>query len=119
MNSVIRIVVILVALVPLAGVAPAQTKSDHYGLRYDLTLKPEEDRAEIALTLSKGATRNIWSLRLHIDPLRHSGFEADGKLEVDGQYVIWSPPDGGGSIVVSRDHRKPPFQWPIRCTYDG
>jgi hypothetical protein len=96
MNSVIRIVVILVALVPLAGVAPAQTKSDHYGLRYDLTLKPEEDRAEIALTLSKGATRNIWSLRLHIDPLRHSGFEADG------QYVIWSPPDGGGDCRFTR-----------------
>ncbi len=98
MKFVLRIVLVLVALVPLAGVASAQTESDHYPLRYDLSLKPEEGRAEVALTLGEGATKNIWSLRLHVDPQRHTGFEADGKLEVDGQYVTWSPPDEGGRL---------------------
>ncbi|MCH8841071.1 MAG: hypothetical protein IH831_10465 [Planctomycetes bacterium] len=119
MNFVLRVLVVLVALVLLGRVTPAQTKSHHYRLRYDLSLKPEEDLAEVALTLSEGA-ENIWTLRLHIDPHRHSGFEADGQLEVDGQYVTWSPPDKGGrlSFHVPVSHCRSQGRFDARMTDD-
>ena len=120
MNFVLRVIVVLVVQVLLAGVAPAQSKSDHYRLRYDLSLKPEENRAEVALTLGESATKNIWSIRLHIDPQRHSGFEADGKLEVDSQYVTWSPPGQGGrlSFHVSVDNLRSNGRFDARMTDD-
>ena len=121
MNFVLRVLVVLVALVLLAGVTLAQTESNHYRLRYDLTLKPEEDRAEVALTLNEGANKNIWSMRFHIDPQRHVGFEADeGKLEVDGPYVAWTPSDKGGrlSFHVPVNNRRSPGRFDARMTDD-
>ena len=52
-------------------VAIGQSAGDHYGLRYDLTLRPVEDRAEVAITLDQRIKGNIWGLRFHIDPKRH------------------------------------------------
>lgn len=106
MNSS-RLSVVLLFFVLSAGGCYAQSEKHHYGLRYDLTLKPDEDRAEVALTLDGRAKDNIWSLRLHIDPDRHTGFQADGKLETDGPYVTWTPPPEGGqlSFHVPVSHR--------------
>lgn len=114
----LRVSVILVAIGPLAGAAPAQ--SNHYGLQYDLTLKPEEDLADVSITLSEHATKNIWSIRLHIDPERHTGFEADGELKTDGEYVYWSPPAKGGrlSYHVPLSHRRSNGKFDARMTED-
>jgi hypothetical protein len=119
MNYFQRVVLVLV-FVPLVGVASAQTEDDHYRLRYDLSLKPEVGRAEVALTLGEGATKNIWSLKFHVDPQRHTGFQADGKLQVDGEFVTWSPPEKGGrlSFRVSVDNRRANGRFDARQTDD-
>jgi hypothetical protein len=87
----------------------AQSDSNHYGLRYDLTLRPAEDRAEVAITVDKRIKGNIWGLRFHIDPARHSGFEGDGKIEAQGEYVMWTPPETGGRLTfhVAVSHERP------------
>jgi hypothetical protein len=94
--------------------------SQHYGLRYDLTLNPEADRAEVSLTLDERAKENIWSMRFHIEPERHAGFMADGELETDGQYVTWRPPDEGGrfSFHVPVSHRRKNGRFDARMTED-
>jgi len=78
-----------------------------YELRYDVTLRPESGRADVALTLGEGS-HNIRWMRFSVDPARQEGFEADGKLERDGKHVTWTPPEGGGQLrfVVKIDHRR-------------
>jgi hypothetical protein len=96
----------------------AQTESHHYGLRYDLTLQPAEDRAEVTLTIDGRAKGNIWAMRFHIDPARHKRFEGDGKIEPVGTYVTWTPPETGGrfSFQVPVNHRRDNGQFDARMT---
>lgn len=76
-----------------------------YELRYDVTLRPFEDRADVVLRMGNGAEHVRW-MRFHVEPGRHTDFEADGDMERDGEYVTWTPPDEGGrfafSVPVSR-----------------
>jgi hypothetical protein len=78
-----------------------------YELRYDVTLRPETGRADVVLTLGAGS-HNIRWMRFSVDPARQDDFEADGKLERDGKYVTWTPPEGGGQLrfVAKIDHRR-------------
>jgi hypothetical protein len=112
----------LIALVSALYASPlaAQDADRHYGLRYDLTLNPQADRAEVALTLDKQIKGNIWSMRFHIDPARHTGFKADGKLEADGAYVTWTPPESGGrmSFQVPVSHRRENGRFDAMMTND-
>ena len=112
----------LIALVSAFYASPlaAQDADRHYGLRYDLTLNPQADRAEVALTLDKRIKGNIWSMRFHIDPERHTGFKADGKLESDGAYVTWTPPESGGrmSFQVPVSHRRDNGRFDAMMTND-
>lgn len=87
--------------------ADAVTEVFPYELRYDLTLRPEAGRADVALTLGEGS-HNIRWMRFSVDPARLDGFEADGKLERDGRYLTWTPPEGGGQLrfTAKIDHRR-------------
>jgi hypothetical protein len=98
----------------------AQDQSHHYGLRYDLSLHPAEDRANVTITLDERAKDNVWSLRFHIDPQRHKSFEGDGSIETDGEYVTWIPPDAGGrlSFQVSVSSRRANGAFDARMTDD-
>jgi hypothetical protein len=100
--------------------ALAQPGSHHYDLRYDLTLHPAQDRADVSLTMDGRVKGNIWSLRFHIDPQRHAGFEADGTIEADGEYVTWKPPETGGrlSFHCPLTHRRPNGRFDARMTDD-
>lgn len=82
----------------LAGAAGADEFP--YQLRYDVTFKPWDDRAEVVLELGKGAEHVRW-MRFHIEPGRHADFDGDGEIEEDGEYVTWTPPDEGGRFVFS------------------
>jgi hypothetical protein len=96
----------------------AQSESRHYGLRYDLTLKPADDRAQVSLTVDERVKGNIWSWRFRIDPQRHEAFAGDGKIEADGEYVTWTPPEAGGrlSFRVAVSHRRANGRFDARMT---
>ncbi len=98
MNTVAKTLAVAVLLALWGSASLAQSEIHHYGLRYDLTLNPAEDRAEASLTLDERAKDNIWSMRFHIDPERHQEFVGDGTIEVDGSYVTWKPPQAGGQL---------------------
>jgi hypothetical protein len=87
------------------GRALAQSEVQQYGLQYDLTLKPAEDRAGVSITIDDRAEG---PLRFHIDPQRHSAFQGDGAIDAQGDYVTWKPPKPGGrlSYVVVVNHRR-------------
>jgi hypothetical protein len=98
----------LMAAVTLFGLtATAIADEFPYALRYDLTLRPEEGRADVMLTLGEGSEWVRW-LRFSIDPTRLEGFEGDGQLELDGRQLTWTPPDAGGrlSFTAKIDHRR-------------
>jgi hypothetical protein len=95
MHSIIVICIALVVCALGDQRSHAQSENREYGLQYDLTLKPAEDRAEVSITIDNRAEG---PLRFRIDPLRHSGFQGDGKIEVEGDYVTWTPPQPGGRL---------------------
>ena len=97
---------LLLACLPVVAADPVPEVFP-YELRYDLTLRPEAGRADVALTLGEGS-HNIRWMRFSVDPARQDGFEAEGKLERDGKYLTWTPPEGGGQLrfVVTIDHRR-------------
>jgi predicted metalloprotease with PDZ domain len=101
-------------------VAGAQSADREYGLRYDLTLQPAEDRADVSLTVDGRIRGNISSWRFHIDPQRHAGFEGDGRIESQGEYVTWTPPESGGrlSFQVRVNHARPNGRFDARMTSD-
>jgi predicted metalloprotease with PDZ domain len=120
MKASVHVRLIVVCCLLCGGAAFAQSESHHYGLRYDLTLIPAEDRAEVSLTLDRRVKGNIWSMRFHIDPQRHAGFQGDGVIEPDGAYVTWHPPETGGrlSFHVPVSSRRANGRFDARMTED-
>jgi hypothetical protein len=112
--------VIAVAFALAAGSCFAQPQSHHYGLRYDLTLKPNEERAEVGIALDERVKDNLWSMRFRIDPQRHTGYAGDGTVERDGNYLAWNPPDSGGrlSFQVAVTSRRANGRFDARMTED-
>ncbi len=115
-----RVGVSAIALALVASACFAQSQPHHYGLRYDLTLKPTEERAQVAITLDGRAKDNVWSLRFRIDPKRHTAFEGDGAVEHDGAYLTWALPDSGGrlSFDVAVTSRRANGRYDARMTSD-
>ncbi len=120
MKKILSSLAIVIPFALFLNVSFAQEADHRYGLRYDLTLKPAEDSAEVSLTLDERIRGNIWGFRFHIDPNRHAGFEADGELEVNGEYVTWKPPEGGGRISfhVPVNNQRPSGSYDARLTED-
>ena len=120
MNASLRASLFVVWCMLDGGGSFAQSKSHHYGLRYDLTLKSGVDRADVALTVDQRVKNNIWSMRFHIDPERHQDFVGDGTIEADGDYVTWTPPETGGrlSFHVAVSSRRPNGRFDARITDD-
>jgi hypothetical protein len=100
--------------------ALAQSSDHHYGLRYDVTFKPAEDRAEITLTLDRRIKGNLTWMAFRIDPQRHQGFSGDGTVAADGPIVKWTPPETGGklSFHVPVNHERPNGRFDARMTED-
>jgi hypothetical protein len=114
------VTVIAIAIAIIASACFAQPQPRRYGLRYDLMLKPADERAEVAITLDGRAKDNIWSLRFRIDPERHAGFEGDGAVDRDGDYLTWKPPESGGrlSFNVAVTSRRANGKYDARMTSD-
>lgn len=120
MNARLNLLVAAVALGLHSGTCFAQPRPHHYGLRYDLTLKPAEERADIAITLDERAKGNLSSMRFRIDPQRHAGFEGDGAVERDGSQLTWRPPEAGGRLTfqVAVTSRRANGRYDARMTED-
>ena len=114
------VTVVVLCCSPFSGPSLAQSEGPHYGLRYDLTLQPEKDRAEVSLTIEQRVKDTVWSMRFHIDPQRHAGFAGDGTIEADGAYVTWIPPDAGGrlSFHLAVSHGRSNGRFDARMTDD-
>jgi hypothetical protein len=119
MNTALQAILIVVSCMHFCGASMAQPDL-RYGVRYDLTLKPAEDRADVSLTLDGRAKDNLWSVRFHIDPERHQGFAGTGSIEADGEYVSWIPPGSAGrlSFHVPVSHRRQNGRFDARMTED-
>jgi hypothetical protein len=109
---------VIAAWIFTGGYAHAQSGDHHYGLRYDLTLNPADDRAHVSLTLDRRIKGNLTWMRFRIDPARHTAFAGDGKLEADGEFVKWTPPETGGklSFDVAVNHERPNGRYDARMT---
>jgi hypothetical protein len=95
------------ASAPLAAQGPDVAPGFSFDVRYDVELVPEEDRANVSITIGEGAHNVVW-LRLNTKPHRHSGFTGDGEIATEGRYVTWTPPDDGGTLsyAVQITHRR-------------
>lgn len=100
--------------------AAAANEDRHYGLRYDLTLRPAEDRADVTITVDKRVKGNLRSFQFRIDPQRSTGFQGDGKVEPKGEYVTWTPPEMGGkfSYQVPVSNKRPNDRFDALMTND-
>jgi hypothetical protein len=100
--------------------AHAQSGDRHYALRYDLALKPAEDRADVSITVGRRAAGTLDWLRFRISPQRHGGFAGDGAIVPQGEYVKWTPPLSGGklSFHVPVGHERPNGRYDASITSD-
>lgn len=120
MNAPTRTILFVAIFALGSGRCSAQEITRHYGLRYDLTLHPAENRADVSLTLDDRIEGNIWRYRFHIDPRRQANFKGDGKIGEDGEYVTWTPPETGGkfSFQATIDNQRPSGSYDARMTED-
>jgi hypothetical protein len=87
-----------------------------YSVRFDARVVPTERLAKVSIRLGRGADRVRW-LRFSIDPVRHFEFRGDGRVEVDGESVLWEPPREGGALRYSFwiDHLRNSSSYDARC----
>jgi hypothetical protein len=102
------------------GSIRAQSGNHHYDLRYDLTLKPAADQADVSITVGRREAGSLDWMRFRIDPQRHAGFKGDGAVEAEGEYVKWTPPLSGGKLAfhVPLSHQRPNGRFDARMTDD-
>ena len=112
------LVAILAALLvnPSASGQDEASKTTTYSVRFDVRVVPTERLTKVSIRLGRGASRVRW-LRFRIDPVRHFGFRGDGKIDVDGQSVLWTPPPEGGRLRYSFwiDHLRNSSSYDARC----
>jgi hypothetical protein len=83
--------------VPPAEAAASERPELPYSVLYDVRLVPSERAARVAIRLGPGA-EHVHSLRLRIDPARHTDLSADGELRSEPGFVTWKPPRAGGTL---------------------
>ncbi|HUO82207.1 MAG TPA: hypothetical protein VM616_05045 [Gammaproteobacteria bacterium] len=78
-----------------------------YGLDYRIRLVPEDDLAKVSVEIGDNADL-VRAIRFNIVPGRHTDFSGDGKIDLDGTYVHWTPPAAGGGLAFSAavDHER-------------
>ena len=85
------------ALILLATAQAANAVERIYEVLYEADIDPARQQAVMTLSLNQ-PNDFVRELRFRIDPERYADFDGEGELEVDGEYVLWSPPVTGGKI---------------------
>ena len=97
---------------------PARAANDGptFDVFYEARLIPSERAMRIGIELDRRA-KLVKEIRLHIDPARHLGFEGDGTVTVEGEYVTWVPPVEGGRLgyTFRIDHLRNERAYDSRC----
>src|SRR5690606_3315641 len=90
-------------LVPAAA-TNAQEDAPHdvaldgpYPVLYDVRVVPSEKVAYVKVILSKNA-RDVTRVTFITDPERHTDFDGDGDISIEGREVSWEPPKSGGEL---------------------
>ena len=116
-----RVPVWLVAFAAAALGIPSASGEDEaadksYSVRFDARIVPTERLAKVSIRLGGEASRVRW-LRFSIDPERHFAFRGEGRVEVDGESVLWEPPRSGGRLSYSFwiDHLRNTSSYDARC----
>ncbi len=108
----------IVLVGPSGGAAQDQEEdpSRVFDVFYEARLVPSERVLRVSIELDRRA-RLVHELRLHIDPTRHLSFEGDGQVEVEGEYVTWTPPEDGGRLgyTFRVDHLRDERSYDSRC----
>ncbi len=90
-----RAVFILVTSLFLSTLACSQEPTSErpaFGILYTVWVKPEDKSATVKIRLSRHPEWVRW-MRLYIDPDRHSDFLTSGEISVEGDEVVWTPPE--------------------------
>ena len=105
------------ALLPAPAAGDEDARPERvYEVDYVIRLVPSERGARVSVRVGGGA-RHLRALRFRVDPERHTGFRADGELEVGRRSVLWRPPRGGGVLRYRFliDHTRDSESYDARC----
>lgn len=86
-------------LLALASAALQAAAPPSYRVDYRIGFDPAAGDAVAHIEITPGSGR-AQRLRFSIDPARHHGFKADGKLEETGDLLTWRPPKAGGTLTL-------------------
>jgi hypothetical protein len=116
-----------VALAPAAWAQPAgppepssETEAPGtYEVRYEARVVPTKRAAHVTIRVVDEGN-HLDSIRFKIDPARHLDFEGSGEIVVDGNHVLWTPPDPGGTIhyAFRIDDLRDELSYDARCAED-
>jgi hypothetical protein len=111
-----RVVLLTLAAVLAGGDAAAQRR---WEVTFDARIVPTEGVAHVAIRL-EGYASLVELMRFRVDRARHSGFEGDGTIREDGDYVWWEPPRTGGQLryVFRIDNLRTSADYDARVTDD-
>lgn len=110
------------SLVPQAAFAqdgerPKVATDGPYGVLYDVRVVPSEKLAYVQVKLGKNA-RDVEKITFVTELDRHTDFEGDGEIVIEGKEVTWLPPKNGGTLryTFRIDHLRDAQRYDARVT---
>lgn len=86
-----------IALVLSCAALGATADDKHFDIDYRVRFVPADGVAEVTLDYTAGEGR-IRSLDFAMPEQRYSGVEGDGRIEREGDRLLWTPPAKGGEL---------------------
>ncbi|MCB1561040.1 MAG: hypothetical protein KDI75_08110 [Xanthomonadales bacterium] len=99
---------------------PALTEdARHYPVDYRVRFLPDEGAAAVTIALGRGSG-HLSRLDFHMPASRYRAIEGDGKVERNGDRLVWAPPRNGGELRYRYriDHERGSGGYDARITDD-
>ena len=95
MRSVVRVFLVLILglslALPLAAQEMSAQQRPSYGVLYTAWIKAGDSTATVRVRLSRHPEWVHW-MKFKADPERYRGFRGTGEVEINGDSVLWRPP---------------------------